>query len=366
MAFLGLQAFYDAAAEGTLPAISYIVGPMELSEHPPYSPHDGAWLQKNVVDAVTSSPKYNRTALIISYDETGGWGDHVVPYHSPEGTAIEWVADPYTTSHDSVYTGPGFRLPFYIVSPYTRGGAVFTEPSDHNSQLLFVEKWLAAKGTKLTTPNITPWRRAHMSDLTAAFDFANPDYSVPDLPAAQMPSKNSNGDWDGSVQCEAAHKNRQPPAPYNQTSIGNESVVRSAAAKLSQKGFKKTRGRLTEGRFLTFESKGYALTAPGKSSGTVTATKTASDRANKAQQWILHQPDAGLDSFTISSASNGRWLTKDGSLNKDESKAASFTISYNGGGKGYSMQTESGVLSVQGKTLKLSKTPASFDVYSVT
>lgn len=64
----GLQSFYDHAAEGTLPQVSWIVGPQELAEHPPNMPVDGAWLQKKVVDAITNSPAYNETVLIISYD----------------------------------------------------------------------------------------------------------------------------------------------------------------------------------------------------------------------------------------------------------------------------------------------------------
>lgn len=64
----GLDAFYDAAASGTLPQVSFIVGPQELAEHAPNMPIDGAWLQKQVVDAITSSPAYNETILVISYD----------------------------------------------------------------------------------------------------------------------------------------------------------------------------------------------------------------------------------------------------------------------------------------------------------
>ena len=75
MSFIGLQRFYDAAAAGTLPQVSYIIGPMELSEHPPWEPRDGGWLQQQIVNAVINSPKYNSTVLMISYDETGGWGD---------------------------------------------------------------------------------------------------------------------------------------------------------------------------------------------------------------------------------------------------------------------------------------------------
>jgi phospholipase C len=68
MSYRGLRAFYEAAQNGTLPQVSFIVGPMELSEHPPFMPSDGGWLQREVVNAVTRSPKYPSTVLLISYD----------------------------------------------------------------------------------------------------------------------------------------------------------------------------------------------------------------------------------------------------------------------------------------------------------
>jgi phospholipase C len=126
MSFVGLDAFYAAAANGSLPEVSFIVGPAELSEHPPYQPKDGGWLQKQVVDAVINSPKYSSTLLMISFDgkneysracisersklmtcaETGGFGDHVTPFHSPPGTPGEWMKDPLGVFGD-VFVGPG-------------------------------------------------------------------------------------------------------------------------------------------------------------------------------------------------------------------------------------------------------------------
>lgn len=65
----------------------------------------------------------------------------------------------------------GVRLPFYIVSPWTRGNRVFTERADHNSQILFVEQWLEARGYKnVTTDQMVLWRRQHMSNLVNALD----------------------------------------------------------------------------------------------------------------------------------------------------------------------------------------------------
>lgn len=78
---------------------------------------------------------------LIQPVETGGWGDHVTPFHSPRGTAGEWIEDPYGAVNYT-YTGPGFRVPFTIISPWTRGGHVFTEHADHTSQILFMGKLL--------------------------------------------------------------------------------------------------------------------------------------------------------------------------------------------------------------------------------
>lgn len=74
MAFPGLDKFYKDAADGTLPRVSFIVGPRELSEHSPYSPRDGAWLQEKIVEAVTKGPKYGQSVLMISFD-----GNYILP-----------------------------------------------------------------------------------------------------------------------------------------------------------------------------------------------------------------------------------------------------------------------------------------------
>lgn len=82
------------------------------------------------------------------------------------------LADPETPT-DYVPSGPGFRVPFYVVSPWTRGGNVFTEPSDHNSQIMFLEQWAKAIGKEFTSAEMSPWRRSHMSNLVNMFDFSN-------------------------------------------------------------------------------------------------------------------------------------------------------------------------------------------------
>jgi phospholipase C len=73
--------------------------------------------------------------------------------------------------------GPGPRVPMIICSPWTRGGYVDSNSYDHTSMLRFLETWTGVKA-----PNVTAWRRSITGDLTAAFDFGNPDFSIPALP----------------------------------------------------------------------------------------------------------------------------------------------------------------------------------------
>lgn len=74
----------------------------------------------------------------------------------------------------------GWRTPRFIISPWTRGGNVFTERADHTSDQMFVEKWAAAHGYKgVYNEGINPWRREVMSDLVNAFDFNTVSFDMP-------------------------------------------------------------------------------------------------------------------------------------------------------------------------------------------
>lgn len=64
-----------------------------------------------------------------------------------------------------------------IVSPWTRGGYVYSEIGDHTSTIKLLEERFGFKCN-----NISPWRRAITGNLLHAFDFEHPDYSWPQLP----------------------------------------------------------------------------------------------------------------------------------------------------------------------------------------
>ncbi|PNY26837.1 Non-hemolytic phospholipase C [Tolypocladium capitatum] len=329
---LPLDLFYEKAASGTLPEVSYIVGPTQLSEHPPYSPHDGAWLQDKIAKAVTSSPKYNKTVLMVSYDESGGWFDHVDPYRSPDGTPAEWINDPWgQVGH--TFVGPGFRLPFYIISPWTRNGGVYTEHADHSSQILFVEKWQAAKGKNVTTGEMVHWRREHMGDLVSAFDFENPDYTVPQLPIVAEPHRNSQGNYDGSSYCQSRYSQVRPPVPY----VG-DGVIGDIAS-VVERGFKPVRGKLTEGRFLVFEKNGLALANPGKCrrDPNVALTRASKGHRHELQRWVIYAVQLGGSEFTMQSAADGRFICRGGLMCKEKQNAQVFEVGYEPS-KGYTLK----------------------------
>jgi phospholipase C len=131
--------FLAQAASGTLPAFSY-VDPSFLGEdqggsnddHPHADIRRGQAFLYDIVTALMAGPQWSRTALVISYDEWGGFFDHVRPPVLPD-------------DHNGAAGGPddhtqaGFRVPTFLVSPYARPGAVAHGTYDHTSVLKMVE-----------------------------------------------------------------------------------------------------------------------------------------------------------------------------------------------------------------------------------
>jgi phospholipase C len=153
-----------------LPQVSWIVAPYEYSEHPAASPSYGAHYVRTVLEALMGNRDlWNTTALFVTYDEHDGYFDHVLPAAPETSVTDEFI--------DGLPIGFGSRVPMIIASPWTRGGYVDSNTYNHTSMLQFLETW-----TGVRARNITGWRRSVAGDLTAAFDFARPDFSIPDLP----------------------------------------------------------------------------------------------------------------------------------------------------------------------------------------
>jgi phospholipase C len=163
--------FEDDAMNDRLPAVSWILPTSCQSEHPDFMPAAGAAFVASKIDAIAANPDvWAKTAFILNYDENDGLFDHVPPPVPPPGTENEFVG--------GLPIGAGFRVPCIIVSPWTGGGWVCSEPFDHTSVLRFLEKF-----TGVHEPNISDWRRQTFGDLTSAFRFeekATPPAVLPD------------------------------------------------------------------------------------------------------------------------------------------------------------------------------------------
>ena len=234
---------------------------------------------------------------------------------------------------------------------------MFAENADHISQIKFVEQWLLTKGFNVTTDQIPAWRRAHMSDLTKAFDFSNPDYSLPNIPNIDPPLTNSAGSYTGYSQCSSTYgSNPRPAVPYGQQTV--------AGSLFSEQGFKSVRGALTEGRYLVFEMNGFAITNSG---GAIAAAASTQQHELKIQRWIAYQLQPAGNAFNISSAVDGTFISSNGSLSSNPSSAAPLSINDLGNGKGYTISGSSGYLQIDSSgNLLWASGQNGFSLYSVT
>jgi phospholipase C len=124
---------------GRLPQVSWIVAPEAYSEHPNWEPDFGSWYVSQVVDILTSNPEvWSKMVLFITYDEEGGFFDHLVPPTPPQTRAHGLSTVPITNEifpgdadHPAGPYGLGMRVPMIVVSPWSRGGWVNSQLLDH-------------------------------------------------------------------------------------------------------------------------------------------------------------------------------------------------------------------------------------------
>jgi phospholipase C len=165
--------FAHDVATGQLPSVSWIIPSLQDSEHPSYPPAIGAWGIVQVLATLVTNPAvWERTALIVSYDENGGLFDHVAPPVPPVGTPGEYL---HTAPRQPI--GLGFRVPCLVLSPFTRGCYVNSDLLDHTSQLRLL-------GTRfgVPVPNVSDWRRRTTGDMRGLFErTGRPDPAIPRL-----------------------------------------------------------------------------------------------------------------------------------------------------------------------------------------
>ncbi len=114
------EQFVEDARSGNLPAVSWISIPFAVTERPPMSVCDGENWTVSLIQALSSGPNWRDSAMFITWDDFGGFYDHVAP------TQIDLF-------------GLGFRVPLLVVSPFAKRGYIDHERSEFSSVLRFIE-----------------------------------------------------------------------------------------------------------------------------------------------------------------------------------------------------------------------------------
>ena len=167
--------FYAEAKNGTLPPVSWVIPSGAVSEHPPARTSAGQSYVTSLVNAVMRSPDWSSTAIFLSWDDWGGFYDHVVP---PTVDA----------------NGYGLRVPSLVISPYARKGVIDHQTLSFDAYAKFIEDdFLGGQridpksdGRPDTRPDVRE-NAALLGDLTKDFDFTQPPRPPTPLPVNPLP-----------------------------------------------------------------------------------------------------------------------------------------------------------------------------------
>jgi phospholipase C len=207
-----IDRFFSDAAAGKLPQFTFLDPDYSTtSEENPQDIQVGEQFVAQVVHALTHAPSWKRTALFITYDEHGGYYDHVPPPRAIKPDSIP----PLTKPGDAPggYDRYGFRVPLIVVSPWAKPAYASRVTQDLTSITAFIER-------KWNLPAMT-YRDANAAPMTDYFDFTKPAFPKPPPLAAAPPL------GPGLQKCHAAGLN--PPLPGPAPATATSDVTRFLA-----------------------------------------------------------------------------------------------------------------------------------------
>jgi phospholipase C len=214
------HAFEEDCANGTIPDVSWIHTTSVASEHPSYLPAAGAQFVASILEALAANTElWNSTVFILNYDENDGFFDHVIPPSPSKAVYPEefvHLPSPGGTPGGGLPVGGGFRVPCYIISPWTvnpnpNTTLAYSQKLDHTSTLQFLEAVTAAGGlntsggsgaVKFST--ISNWRRATFGNMVSAFQTT----------AAPAPTNTAFTPTATAAQLTVQSGNAYPHKPY--------------------------------------------------------------------------------------------------------------------------------------------------------
>ena len=160
--------FFIDAMNGTLPPVAFVEPGFTINDdHPPHHPIRGQAFLASVYAALAASPQWNNSLFVVTYDEAGGFFDHVPPPLVADDRAAEG------------FNQLGFRVPTVVAGPYVKQGHVSSVMRDHTSVLAHIAGMFNLE--PLTT------RSAEAEDLSELIDRDRLDALDP-APPAEVPA----------------------------------------------------------------------------------------------------------------------------------------------------------------------------------
>ena len=181
--FKGIEEFWQDAAWGVLPNVTIVEPAYGVADdHPPAHPVAGQIFLSAVYDALKNSPQWERMLVVFTYDEHGGFYDHVPPPRAADERA------------DEDFDQLGFRVPTVLAGPWVKESTVSSQIYDHTSILAFMERLWDIEPLTL--------RDEAANDLWEEFDLDRIGARDP-VPAAEMPVIEADEDEIYAEQCAA-------------------------------------------------------------------------------------------------------------------------------------------------------------------
>ncbi|MGH8277460.1 MAG: alkaline phosphatase family protein, partial [Steroidobacteraceae bacterium] len=214
--FRGFDDFKDGCANDRLPRYAFLEPSFLMEpndEHPPHDVNAGEAFLHAIWTAVSTSPAFAQTLLVITYDEHGGCYDHVLP---PFGAT---PPDAVSTPGDQGFGFDrfGVRVPTVVVSPWIAAGTVFRSdtavPYDHTSILATLRDWLAIPASAMLASRriaAAPTLGQLMMLPAARTDI--PTLSVPPTRTVSTPTTSAPNDLQRSLVSGTARRDGKDPA----------------------------------------------------------------------------------------------------------------------------------------------------------
>jgi len=268
--------FFTDCTNNTLPQVVFITNESPNDEHPPEDIQTGEAQMQSIIQAVQASPAWASSAILLTWDEGGGFFDHIAP-----------------TQLDAY--GPGVRVPMLVISPFAKKGYVDTVFQDHGSFLKFIE---AVYG--LPT----------LASINHTFDTSTP-LTNNSTNGAPFPPRDGNAATGNLTQCFTFTSSPTFSLSANPTSVtvqqgsNGTSTITAAISGGFSSAIALSASGMPSGVTANFNP--TSIAAPG--SGTSTLTLTASS-------------SAALGTYTITITGTGGGLT--------ETTAVSLTVSASG------------------------------------